>query len=205
MPRMSLTNANLTKEPAEVAAPKHRMWVKVDPLLQRTAWILSITLVALTLISNYVVPHYQYFLVAPQFLIVAWYLYKWKTQEGFLAGWYMQYGLWVQVALCLFQSSIYLRVADGDVYIKTLAILWILVGCSWFAMTALAAHENQKAVWNAISDFSNTQSRLIDLVRDIAETQGLIIEKDGLEKRLAEVQKEKERVEPSDQLPIHSL
>jgi hypothetical protein len=141
----------------------------------------------------------------------------WRTKNGYFPFWFDQPGFLFQAAVCLFESSFYIKLADGNVHLQNPAILWIVASFSWFALTLPAAYERHKAVWNAISDLtdcipmlSHIQTRLVDAqgrMADLqgrmaetqglmAEAQGLMLEKDALEKRLAEVQKVQEHVEP---------
>ena len=80
---------------------------KLDPWLQRTVWGLGITLGVLTLMSNYIVPHFEVFMSFTYIAYAALYAYLWYRNWGVLNSWSIQFILVPCIVISLIDAVRY--------------------------------------------------------------------------------------------------
>jgi hypothetical protein len=160
---------------------KRPPWPTVDPLLQRTAWIIGIILGALTLTTHFVVPYFEVWTIALfNFGSMAWYIHKWHKEKSYLASWSMQPLVTCQLTIAFLQAA--LLFAKGGAYPLLLASLCVGAAFSWYVLLLLSAYEQHNStrqqfndLWEIISRISTTQGRVVDAVNNLAEVQQQII------------------------------
>ena len=137
-------------------------WPKeVDPWMQRTAWGLAITLGILTLITNFIIPFYEAFLILPYLALAAWYTYSWRKDRNFLGTWWIQYVIVPNIAACFVEAFLYAR--RGNAYSLLVSGLWLLPTAAWFVLSLRTAYEKYIFLWGVLAKQSLLTERLFRL------------------------------------------
>jgi len=122
---------------------------KVDPWLQRTAWMTTATLGILALITKVIIPYYEAFLIVPYLALAAWYAYSWHKDRNFLGTWWIQYAIATSMVPCFVWA--YHNFALGDGYHVLVSSLWFLTGSAWVALSVRAAYEKYVFLWGFLA------------------------------------------------------
>jgi hypothetical protein len=143
-------------------------WPKeVDPWMQRTAWGLAITLGILTLITNFIVPFYDIFLILTNLGVAAWYAYLWRKNRNFLNSWWIQYVIVPSLVLAFIEANFYFK--EGSAYHLLKGSLWMLTGLAWTAISMRAEYEKYIFLWGHLAKhvlFKERLYRLTNLISD---------------------------------------
>jgi hypothetical protein len=105
-------------------------------------------------------------------------VYKWRTHKGFLLTWITQPACLINLASSVLNAGLHL-VRDG-IYIKSVGVLWILVGLCWTALSVLTAYEQDRYLWRSLRE-------VFGIVKDVAEVQQQMITWNNLQARLVEL------------------
>ncbi len=168
----------MSNEPPKIEAPPRRPpWDKIDPILQRTAWGITIAVGVLALISNFVVPYFEVFAVLIQFAAVGWHVLQWRKKKSYLVGWWIQPLFVLQIAMAVMEAGFYF--SRGD---RLLAGFWLCAGLSWTALLVLATREQHNALreehddlWSALLKIATAQGKIVDILHNLTERQHDIV------------------------------
>jgi hypothetical protein len=155
--------------------PKPGLWPKqYDLILQRTAWITTISYGAIALFTNLILPYWQLFVAVPIGLFAVLELYRGlKYKDHFLkASHQAQYTTNMVVAIA---QAAFCFGHESDYHIA-LAVEWFVIAVMWYGLLQWASTYQFTTLWDTLDTIGTTQGTLADNQRTFLKTQGKLID-----------------------------
>jgi hypothetical protein len=88
-----------------------------------------------------IIPYYGMFLIIPNFVLLAVYVYAWRRKKNFITGPLIQNICWMQIVWTAFQVTGHF--SNGDIYNVLLGCELVVNLIGWFAYAMIAAVETE--------------------------------------------------------------